>query len=62
MPRRWRRKTPTASARSSRSRSARGIRSFKLQDLNKHWWEITTASQRHYDEIFAKGDAGRRAS
>ena len=35
-----------------------GIRSFKLQDLNKHWWEITTASQRHYDEIFAKGDAG----
>ena len=32
-----------------------GIRSFKLQDLNMHWWEITTASQRHYDEIFAKG-------
>ncbi len=34
-----------------------GVRSFKLQDLNKHWWEITSATQRHYDEIFAKGDA-----
>jgi len=33
-----------------------GVRSFKLQDLNKHWWEITSATQRHYDEIFAKGD------
>jgi hypothetical protein len=38
-----------------------GIRSFKLQDLNMHWWEITTASQRHYDEIFAKGGAGARS-
>lgn len=36
-----------------------GIRSFKLQDLNKHWWEITSASQRTYDEIFAK--AGGRS-
>ncbi len=43
-------------------RERAGIRSFMLQDLNLHWWEITTASQRHYDEIFAKGDAGRRAS
>ena len=34
-----------------------GVRSFKLQDLNKHWWEITSATQRHYDEIFANGDA-----
>jgi catechol 2,3-dioxygenase-like lactoylglutathione lyase family enzyme len=39
-----------------------GIRSVKLQDLDQHWWEITNASQRHYDEIFAKGDAGGRAS
>src|SRR5262245_42135661 len=36
-----------------------GIRSFLLQDLNKHWWEITNASQRHYDEVFARGDGGR---
>src|SRR5947199_268916 len=32
-----------------------GIRSFTLQDLNKHWWEITNVSQSYYDEIFAKG-------
>jgi hypothetical protein len=37
-----------------------GIRSFKLQDLNKHWWEITNATQRDYDEIFAKGNAAGR--
>ena len=32
-----------------------GIRSFQLQDLNKHWWEITNVTQSYYDEIFAKG-------
>lgn len=37
-----------------------GITSFKLQDLNKHWWEITSASQQHYDDIFARGDVGGR--
>ncbi len=39
-----------------------GIRSFKLQDLNKHWWEITSAGQCHYEELFARGDAAGRAS
>jgi catechol 2,3-dioxygenase-like lactoylglutathione lyase family enzyme len=34
-----------------------GIRSFQLQDMNKVWWEITTLTQRHYDDAFAKGDA-----
>jgi hypothetical protein len=34
-----------------------GVRSFKLQDMNKVWWEITTLSQKNYDEMFAKGDA-----
>jgi hypothetical protein len=32
-----------------------GIRSFRLQDLNKHWWEITNVTQSYYDEIFARG-------
>ena len=32
-----------------------GMRSFKLQDLNKHWWEITNVMQSYYDAIFAKG-------
>jgi hypothetical protein len=31
-----------------------GVRSFKLQDLNKHWWEITSVTQSYYDAIFAK--------
>jgi hypothetical protein len=31
-----------------------GIRSFKLQDLNRHWWEITNVTQLYYDAIFAK--------
>lgn len=39
-----------------------GIRSFKMQDLNKHWWEITSAGQRHYEELFASGDIGARTS
>ena len=33
-----------------------GMRSFKLQDLNKVWWEIANLSQAHYDALFAKGD------
>jgi catechol 2,3-dioxygenase-like lactoylglutathione lyase family enzyme len=38
-----------------------GIRSFRLQDLNKHWWEITSATQSHYDDMFRQGDtAGAR--
>ena len=32
-----------------------GVRSFQLQDLNKHWWEITNVTQSHYDEMFARG-------
>jgi len=31
-----------------------GVRSFKLQDLNKHWWEITSVAQSYYDEVFAR--------
>lgn len=34
-----------------------GIRSFQLQDMNKVWWEITTLNQKHYDDLFARGDA-----
>jgi hypothetical protein len=31
-----------------------GVRSFKLQNLNKHWWEITKVTQSYYDALFAK--------
>jgi hypothetical protein len=31
-----------------------GVRSFKLQDLNKHWWEITSVTQSYYDAVFAR--------
>jgi hypothetical protein len=41
-----------ASGKSSRSRRAPA--SFKLQDLNKHWWEISNVTQSYYDAIFAK--------
>jgi hypothetical protein len=37
--------------------SADNHRSFKLQDLNNTWWEISTVNQGYYDQIFAKGDA-----
>ena len=33
-----------------------GIRSFRLQDTNKVWWEIANLSQKYYDDAFAKGD------
>ena len=33
-----------------------GYRAFKLLDLNNTWWEISTISQSHFDEAFAKGD------
>ena len=33
-----------------------GIRAFRLQDMNKVWWEITNLTQQHYDDAFAKGD------
>ena len=33
-----------------------GIRSFRLQDMNKVWWEIANLTQKHYDDAFAKGD------
>ena len=33
-----------------------GIRSFRLQDMNNTWWEITNLSQKYYDDAFAKGD------
>ncbi|MGB6797922.1 MAG: hypothetical protein WBE48_15510 [Xanthobacteraceae bacterium] len=32
-------------------------RAFKLLDLNNTWWEVSTVSQAHFDEAFAKGDA-----
>lgn len=37
-----------------------GGRSFLLQDLNRHWWEITSTTQRDYDALFARGDVGGR--
>jgi hypothetical protein len=33
-----------------------GASSFKLQDLNRVWWEITTIDQGHDDRLFAAGD------
>jgi len=33
-----------------------GIRSFRLQDMNKVWWEIANLTQQHYDDAFARGD------
>ena len=33
-----------------------GVRSFRLQDMNKVWWEIANLTQKHYDDAFAKGD------
>ena len=33
-----------------------GVRSFMVQDLNKHWWEIANVSQAYFDRIFEKGD------
>jgi catechol 2,3-dioxygenase-like lactoylglutathione lyase family enzyme len=33
-----------------------GVRSFRLQDMNKVWWEITNLTQKHYDDAFARGD------
>ncbi len=37
-------------------REENGVRSFKLQDLNKHWWEIANVSQAYYDRLFEAGD------
>jgi hypothetical protein len=36
------------------------VRSFKLQDMNKVWWEITNVSQDDYDALFEKGDYKRQ--
>jgi hypothetical protein len=33
-----------------------GIRSFRLQDMNKVWWEVANITQKYYDDAFAKGD------
>jgi catechol-2,3-dioxygenase len=33
-----------------------GVRSFRLQDMNKVWWEIANLTQKHYDDAFARGD------
>ncbi len=33
-----------------------GIRSFRLQDMNKVWWEIANLTQKYYDDAFARGD------
>jgi hypothetical protein len=30
--------------------------SFQLQDLNRTWWEITTADERYYEQLFEQGD------
>ena len=37
-------------------REENGVRSFKLQDLNKHWWQIANVSQAYYDGLFEAGD------
>src|ERR1700748_1431885 len=29
-----------------------GLRSFRLQDMNKVWWEIANLTQKHYDDAF----------
>jgi hypothetical protein len=34
-----------------------GIRSFKLQDLNRTWWEIANLNQSHFDALFERGDS-----
>jgi catechol 2,3-dioxygenase-like lactoylglutathione lyase family enzyme len=36
-----------------------GVRAFRLQDMNKVWWEIANLTQKHYDDAFAKGDYKR---
>jgi catechol 2,3-dioxygenase-like lactoylglutathione lyase family enzyme len=36
-----------------------GLRAFRLQDMNKVWWEIANLSQAYYDDLFAKGDVRR---
>lgn len=33
-----------------------GQRSFRLQDLNYTWWEITTIDQSYYEALFDAGD------
>ena len=33
-----------------------GLRAFRLQDLNRTWWEIVNVTQAHYDAIFDRGD------
>jgi catechol 2,3-dioxygenase-like lactoylglutathione lyase family enzyme len=33
-----------------------GVRAFKLQDMNKVWWEIANLTQAYYDDAFARGD------
>ena len=33
-----------------------GVRAFRLQDMNKVWWEIANLTQKHYDDVFARGD------
>ena len=33
-----------------------GTVSFQLQDLNRTWWEITTADERYYEQLFERGD------
>ena len=31
---------------------AKGMRAFRLQDLNFTWWEITNVSMAYYDDLF----------
>ena len=38
------------------------MRSFKLQDLNKHWWEITSATQRTTTRSSPRATRGMTAS
>ncbi|MFT8246216.1 VOC family protein [Roseomonas sp. BN140053] len=37
-------------------RDADGLRSFRLQDLNFTWWEISNVALSHYDALFDRGD------
>ncbi len=40
-------------------KETKGMRTFRLQDLNSTWWEIANMSLAHYDDLFDRGDVNR---
>ncbi len=40
-------------------KETKGVRAFRLQDLNSTWWEIANMSLAHYDDLFDRGDVNR---